>query len=326
MDSAGPAFGAAPLRRDIAQGPEGGKAFRILTSDGVGLRLVHWPARPGTSPLGTVFVLEGSSEYAEKYGPTAEVLTRRGIAVVVLDWRGQGLSERPRDSAHLPSKLCHIGDFDEYQHDLAALVQAARTMPLPRPWLLAGHSMAGEIALRGLATGTQPFDACLFTAPMWNLPVPRGMNALALGLARAIRKSHLAETSLPGMGRLPYVLASRFESNRLTSDPGMWAFLQRQAQAAPELVQAGPSFGWIAEGLIACAHDTALASPDLPCVTFLGTQETLVSVRAIRDRMARWPGGRLEIVEGAKHELLLERPEIRARVHQAICDLLGRTR
>jgi lysophospholipase len=30
--------------------------------------------------------------------------------------------------------------------------------------------------------------------------------------------------------------------------------------------------------------------------------------------MARWPGGRLEVVEDAEHELLMERREIRERV------------
>ena len=54
-------------------------------------------------------------------------------------------------------------------------------------------------------------------------------------------------------------------------------------------------------------------SPPVPMVTFLGSDEAVVDAGAIRQRMARWPGGRLEMVAGAQHEVLMETPTIRAR-------------
>ena len=48
--------------------------------------------------------------------PIAELLAR-GFAVVALDWRGQGLSERQLRN---PRKG-HIDDFEIYERDLVAL-------------------------------------------------------------------------------------------------------------------------------------------------------------------------------------------------------------
>jgi lysophospholipase len=53
-------------------------------------------------------------------------------------------------------------------------------------------------------------------------------------------------------------------------------------------------------------------------VTFLGSDEAVVDAGAIRQRMARWPGGRLEMVAGAQHEVLMETPTIRARAFDQI--------
>jgi lysophospholipase len=62
-------------------------------------------------------------------------------------------------------------------------------------------------------------------------------------------------------------------------------------------------------------------SPALPCLTLLGSGEQIVEVPPIVERMARWPGGRLEIVEGGRHETLMDTPETQARLFGLICDL-----
>ena len=54
-----------------------------------------------------------------------------------------------------------------------------------------------------------------------------------------------------------------------------------------------------------------MASPTVPCLVGMGTDERVVDPRAIPERMARWPGGRLEVIAGARHEVLMERPELR---------------
>ena len=43
---------------------------------------------------GTVVIFPGRTEFAEKYGRVVSRLVAEGLSVLVVDWRGQGLSHR----------------------------------------------------------------------------------------------------------------------------------------------------------------------------------------------------------------------------------------
>ncbi|MEJ2037089.1 MAG: alpha/beta hydrolase, partial [Maritimibacter sp.] len=59
-----------------------------------------------------------------------------------------------------------------------------------------------------------------------------------------------------------------------------------------------------------------MAPPSVPALAFLGKEEGIVDPAPIHALMGKWPGGKLELVDGARHELMMERPEIRARVFE----------
>lgn len=67
-----------------------------------------------------------------------------------------------------------------------------------------------------------------------------------------------------------------------------------------------------------------MAPPDIPNLTFLGTEEEIVEPAAIHERMANWPNGRLEIVQGARHEVLMETPDLRTPCIDAIAEWFDR--
>jgi len=87
----------------------------------------------------------------------------------------------------------------------------------------------------------------------------------------------------------------------------MWDYMRSQALAHPDLSLGGPSLGWLKAALDECAALAALASPAFPVVCALGTQERIVDVRPVHARMANWAGGRLDLYNGAEHEVLMER-------------------
>ena len=89
--------------------------------DGMRVRLGH--ARPHGRPRGTVLVLPGRAEFIEKYRETLADLTSAGFAVVTLDWRGQGGSDRfiPRRQPD------HVTRFEAY---LAEWVYLSPLLPL----------------------------------------------------------------------------------------------------------------------------------------------------------------------------------------------------
>ena len=293
----------APLFTDVAPGPEEGRAFWTQTSDGKRIRLGLWPLE---GARGTVLLFPGRTEYIEKYGLCAADLARRGLATLAVDWRGQGLSDRL-----LPDeRIGHVDAFGDYQKDVAALLRAARELNLPRPFFLLAHSMGGCIGLRAAIEGL-PVQAAAFTGPMWGISVAPQLRALAWSLPRLMPRIGQGHRLSLGTKIDAYPLIAPFEDNLLTTDPEMYDMMRDQLAAHPELCIGGPSFIWLREALAETLHLAGRSAPNLPCVTYLGSNERIVAKNRVIARMANWKGGRLEIVEGGEHEVLFELPELR---------------
>lgn len=279
--------------------PDTGRAFWLQAADGVRLRVGYWPGER------LALVLPGRTEFIEKYGLVVRDLAAAGWGALVVDWRGQGLADR----ALADGLRGHVGDFAEYQRDLdAVLAFAEGEAPGPLPWL--AHSMGGCIALRGLMRGL-PCKAAAFSAPMLGLAQEPG-KLRALGwlaaLARPLRADRgYAPTTGAGFG-LP---SMGFEGNNLTTDQGQFERMKAQILGDPRLSLGGPSLRWMAAALAEITALTPLPSPDMPALFGLGGAEGIVAPAAVRDRVARWPGAELAEYPGARHELLMERPEVR---------------
>ena len=307
---------AAPLFADITEGPDGGQAYWVESDDGVRLRVAAWEKG---APKGTVLLFPGRTEYVEKYGRTATDLAKRGYATLAIDWRGQGLADRLVDDA----MAGHVLDFRDYQRDVAAMVRAAKELDLPKPWHLLAHSMGGCIALRAVIEGL-PVQSCAFSAPMWGIQMSEALRPVAWSLSWSGRHFGMGHVVAPGTSPESYVLIEPFETNKLTNDRDMYQHMIDQTRAQPSLGLGGPSLRWLYEALKECRELSRLPSPDLPCLTFYGSDEQIVDVPRIHDRMDNWPGSQLEIVDGGKHELLMDNAEIRKRTIDAYCDVFDK--
>ena len=73
--------------------------------------------------------------------------------------------------------------------------------------------------------------------------------------------------------------------------------------------------------LAECRALAALPAPDLAALTALGLQERIVDTAPIHARMAQWPKGTLSLYPGAEHEVMMERPDTRARFFDESCAL-----
>lgn len=313
----------APYFRDIAEGPEHAAAHWATCEDGLRIRVGHWlpRAKTGTACKGTVLIFPGRTEYVEKYGPAAIDLGRRGYAALAIDWRGQGLADRMLDDR----LLGHVDDFPDFQRDVRAVVKLATALDLPKPWFLLGHSMGGAIGLRALIEGL-PVRACAFTGPMWGIQIPPVMQPVARILGTLAPILGFSAMRAPTTSKGHYVQSAPYEGNTLTNDADMYRFMQEQLEAQPDLTLGGPTVHWLNEGLKECARLAELPSPKLPCVTFLGCDEQIVNAEAVHNRMRRWPGGELDLVQGAQHEVMMEGPAIRQHTFDRMCALFDQYR
>jgi lysophospholipase len=314
---------AAPYHADVADGPPAARALWLRTADQRRLRLGVFDAPDALRARGTILILPGRTEYVEKYAPLAAAFGQRDFAAVAIDWRGQGLSDRPLP--HRPM-VGHVRRFTNYQFDVAALTEAVAALRLPRPWYMLAHSMGGAIGLRALSEGLG-VAAAVFSAPMWDilLPPPAGRLRATL-VAGAARLVGAADLPVPGTSRRAYLADSAFEGNALTSDRAMWDWMRTQITRHPELALGGPSLLWLSEALGEIARLRAMPAPDVPCLTVLGTQETIVDPAAIRARMGLWTRGRLSVYEGARHEIPMETQAFRARFLDEADALFGQFR
>ncbi|MEL6641765.1 MAG: alpha/beta hydrolase [Pseudomonadota bacterium] len=296
----------APFYDDVAYGPKGGKAHWLTASDGVRIRVAHWPK---AQAKGTVLIFPGRTEYAEKYGDAAREFGKRGYASIAIDWRGQGLADRL-----LPERaLGHVIEFADYQKDIAAVMAHVKALDLPEPYYLVAHSMGGCIGLRALHEGLN-VKAVAFSAPMWGLALANWLKPIAWTLPALATKVGKGDELAPGQSLDTYVLREDFDLNTLTCDKEMWERLQEQATTYPDLMLAGPTMHWLSEATREMDALHEMFSPDYPTVTFLGTSEAVVDPVRVRNRMSRWSEGKLEVLKGAEHEVMLELPTTRKRV------------
>jgi lysophospholipase len=308
----------APFFNDLADGAPEGEAHWVKTSDGIRIRVGHW--RGETPERGTVLMFPGRTEYIEKYSDAAREMTSRGFAMLAIDWRGQGLADRLLEDR----QIGHVEHFPDFQKDIAAALRVARELELPRPFYLLAHSMGGAIGLRAVMEGL-PVQACAFTAPMWGIYMPSWQRLAATATAYLGPMLGLGNRMMPSTEYESYVLIQEFEGNLLTTDPDMHQMLQNHLQAHPELGLGGPSIRWMREALNEGRTLAARASPDIPCLTFLGSLEGIVDSKAIEQRMNNWPRGELAAVDAARHELMIETPTIRTHVFDRIDKLFGGT-
>ncbi len=297
----------APYFDDITDESSGGVAHWITTSDELCIRVAH--QRPENVAQGTVLIFPGRTEYIEKYSHVAHELAARGYATLTIDWRGQGLADRLLEDG----RIGHVAQFIDYQKDIAAMMRAARELDLPRPFHLLAHSMGGAIGLRAVMEGL-PVQTCSFTGPMWGIKMSPLERPFGIAMAYGGTKLGFGHHIAPNTGLENYVLTQGFEDNTLTTDSDMYKMMQDQLAGHPDIGIGGPSLNWLRESLCETGHLAQRSSPDIPCLTFLGSNERIVDIQRIYDRMELWPRGALEMIEGAEHEILMETPDIRKAV------------
>lgn len=308
---------AAPFHDDVTTAPQGGVIRWLHASDGVRIRVGYW--RGGDK--GTALLFPGRTEYLEKYGPAAIDLGQRGYSTLAIDWRGQGLADR----LIADQNRGHVRRFADYQRDVGAVLQFAGGADLPRPWFLLGHSMGGCIGLRALHNGL-PVRAAAFSAPMWGIRITPALVPVAWVVSGTSRYIGRSEAYVPGSNAGCYVVAQPFENNFLTTDRDMFGFMTRQASRHPDLALGGPSLNWLHEALREMLVLRRMQMPRVPAITSIGSRERIVDVTAVRQVMSRWPGGVLDVVEGAEHEIMMETPAIRAAFYDRITAFFDRHR
>ena len=291
--------------------PEGARVGYFTTSDKVRLRYGLWPKGKG-APKGTVCLVQGRTEYIEKYFETIEDFRQRGFAVATFDWRGQGGSDRLIGNR----ALGYVDRFEDFWTDLRCFHADILLPDCPGPFYLVGHSMGGLASLYAATRDRMMFDRIFLSAPMV------GLHGMEESLPRW---ALFAETlSFAGLGRVPMARKgdrrpdeAMFPDNPLTSDMLRYVRMVETIRADDGLYLGPPTFRWLAaamRAMVEAGRDSFPAQIKIPLLMLAAGHDRIVSTPAIEQLGLRLRIGRHVVIPGARHELFMENDAIRGQV------------
>jgi lysophospholipase len=268
----------------------------------------------GKKPLGSVILSPGRTEYIEKYAEIIYEFANQGFAVLTVDQRGQGLSDR------LGAEYCfgHMDDFTLAARHLADAI-AELDSKLPQPHVLLGHSMGGAIGLEMLLQGFAPsIQAAVFSAPMWGLDTHFYTEAVCKA------RSFFGKAGVSAEPKNKFWKPEVFENSEVTSDSKRFARNNAMLLANPLLQSGGATNGWVkaAYDVMNSFAADRLAKLQIPILVLSAAADTVV-LPAQHARIAGLlPNAKLVSFPGAKHEIMMETDDIRAKFWQAFDEFL----
>jgi lysophospholipase len=294
--------------------PKGARSGYFSTSDKVRLRYGVFP-RQGEAARGTIVLVQGRTEFIEKYFETIGDFQKRGFTVATFDLRGQGGSDRLIGNPHHG----HVENFDDYWTDLHDFHKTIVLPDCPPPYYLVGHSTGGLIGLLAATRDRLMFDRVFLSSPMVSLP---GLPFSLKWSSRLVDFARFLGLSAMPVGRRGDKAQTEmaFEGNPLTSDKARYMRSVEILKARPDLVVGLPTLGWIGSSLAAMRAangDDFPAQLKIPVFICAAALDRVVETSATEALGLRLRAGHHVVIGGARHELFVEADAIREQLFAA---------
>lgn len=272
-----------------------------------------------------ILLCPGRIESYVKYPELAWDLFHCGYDVVIIDHRGQGRSGRLLQDSHRG----HVEEFNHYVDDLETLyLKEIISRPYRYRYALA-HSMGGAIMALMIARQPKAFDAVVLASPMFGIYLP-----MPLWMANSI----LEWTEKRPTFRDGYAIGTGkwrprpFSINQLTHSYERYRRNLRFYADDPGLRVGGPTYHWVREGVLAGENILGLAKDiSTPLLLLQAGSDKVVDNRA-QDLFCQamtaagqpCEGGKPQVIDGARHEILFEKDSMRAEALEAIVAFFAR--
>jgi lysophospholipase len=204
-----------------------------------------------------------------------------------------------------------VRDFADHVNDFETIMQEVVLPDCPPPYYVLAHSTGAAVALLSAERMRTQIDRMVLTAPL--LKLTYGSAALLARVSGFLMHLGLGEAFAPGAGAT-LMQTQPFSGNPLTSDPERFQRALAVTNADPSFGIGGATIGWVDAAMRACCRLTepsmAEAVP-MPVLIVLGGAESIVSNQAAESFARRVKTAAYLRIPGARHEILMERDELR---------------
>ncbi len=278
-------------------------------------------------PDAVVIMAPGLSEFGEKYFELAHDLLKRNLSLWVIDWQGQGLSDRHlKNTPHKRHASSFNDDIADFHYFIMEYVKHSAVHPdVGRiPLVLMGHSMGAHIGLRYLHRHPDTFACAAFAAPMLGFRELRFMPLALRRVLTAAFNEFMGNCYVPGGGnwKADFRKAGK---NEFSGDPVRAAVHNAWCLHDTRLQVGSATFRWLHEAVKSCevlADPRILRGIQTPLLMALAEKDTIVDNRPIRRAAKILPHAHLLSLAGAHHEILMETDPVREHFLQAFEELL----
>ena len=264
-------------------------SVRVRGEDVVVQRIAPAEAR------GTLVCVHGLFDHAGLWRHQVRWALRRGLCVVLLDLPGHGLSTGER---------AYVESFEHYVDALEAALVAVKDR-LPRPLIGLGQSTGCSVLMQAVLDAARTeavFDDLVLLAPLVR-PVGDRLGRPLLPVLGAL---------VPRLPRVAYGNTSDAAYNRFQRDAD-----PLQARSLPT--------SWVKAMARWSGAFDALPPSELAPLVVQGTADRVVEWRGNLPRIAgRFREPEVVMLEGARHNLMNELPDYRARIEAALDARLAR--
>lgn len=289
-----------------------GKEDFIFTSDG---RKLHYEAYEKMLSRGSIVILHGFTESAEKFREVSFYFRKAGYSVYSLDMEGHGKSHRTSKKA----ERVEIDSFDTYANDLDFFIEKVVKPQTKNGKIhLYTHSLGSTVALLYLMNHHYTVDKAVLSSPMicGNMGMPV---AIAGTVAKLLCSLGGKKISAPG--RCVFNPSQDFSESDATSK-ARFEYYHEKRKNQPLYQTSGPSFGWVKASLD--ARDRILSAKSksdfgAKLLIFLPEEDKQL-LHSYTKKFADITDTKIKKIKDSKHEIFMSGNDVLGRYFEEILD------
>ncbi len=270
-----------------------------------------------------IVIVQGRSESVLKYKEISFNFAKQGYDIYLIDHRGQGFSQRLGGDPYRGN----VKDFQNYVTDLHTFITQLDLKDKYKFRYILSHSMGGPISALYLEQYQTPFQAAVFSSPMFSINLGWYPVFVAKTISYTSSKicALFSKKACYTLGEGPYK-PQKFKNNLITSSRIRFINGQQGYKDFPETQLGGPTMTWISQSI--SAMSVAINNANKITIPFLLLQSggdqvvTSEGQDTFFSNATKCTSNQFLLIKKAKHELLEEKDKYRIPALTAILNFL----